>query len=154
MASTALTPGTHEKLVPFWRGTSPTEFRGWFTTHSDRIRSVMGPLGAGGVLLTAASAATQVGDGRRPGAASVTAAAATAGVVAITLGVSEPANHRFTGGALTDAETDDLLRRWGSWHRVRVGLGVLAAVAATVAVATPDRPTVGRSPRRTIWTER
>src|SRR5688572_29691255 len=58
-------------LVPFWRGTSPTEFRGWFTTHSGRIRSVMRPLGAGGVLLTAASAATQVGDGRRPGAASV-----------------------------------------------------------------------------------
>ncbi len=121
-------------LVPFWRGTSPADFRRWFTTHSDRIRLLMGPLGGGAALLTAASAAVQLGDGRRPAATSLTAAAATAGVVAITLAVNEPANHRFTGGALTDAETADLLRHWDSWHRARVALGVLATVAATLAV--------------------
>ncbi len=121
-------------LVPFWRGTSPADFRRWFTTHSDRIRVLMGPLGGGAALLTTASAAMQLGEGRRPASASMTAAAATVGVVAITLAVNEPANDRFTGGALTDAETEKLLRRWDSWHRVRVALGVLATVTATVAV--------------------
>ncbi len=132
-------------LVPFWRGTSPADFRRWFTTHSDRIRMLMGPLAGGAALLTAASAAMQLGDGRRPAATSLTAAAATAGVVAITLAVNEPANHRFTGGALTDAETEKLLRQWDSWHRVRVALGVLATVAATVAVTRTDQ--AGRRPR-------
>ena len=131
-------------LVPFWRGTSPADFRRWFTTHSDRIRRLMGPLGGGATVLTAASAALQLGEGRRPAATSLTAAAATAGVVAITLAVNEPANHRFTGGTLTDAETEELLRRWGSWHRVRVALGVLATVAATVAVTRTDQ--AGRGP--------
>ncbi|WP_222269384.1 anthrone oxygenase family protein [Modestobacter marinus] len=128
------------------RGSSPAEFRRWFSTHSDRIRSVMAPLGVGAALLTAASSAAQARDGRRPGPASLAAAAATAGVVAITLTVNEPANHQFTGGALTDVETEELLRRWDSWHRVRVGLGVLAAVAATVAVTGPDHSRRGRRP--------
>jgi cytosine/adenosine deaminase-related metal-dependent hydrolase len=75
----------------------------------------------------------------------LTAAAATAGVVAITLAVNEPANSRFTGGTLTDAETEELLRRWDSWHRVRVALGVLATVAATVAVTRTEG--AGRGPR-------
>ena len=34
-------------LLPLWRGSPPAEFRQWFTAHSDRIRSVMIPLGAG-----------------------------------------------------------------------------------------------------------
>ena len=126
-------------LVPFWRGMSPADFRRWFTTHSDRIRKLMGPLAGGAALLSAASAAMQLGDGRRPAATSLTASAATAGVVAITLAVNEPVNHRFTGGALTDAETGKLLRQWDSWHRVRVALGVLATVAATVAVTRIDQ---------------
>jgi hypothetical protein len=132
-------------LVPFWRGTSPGDFRRWFTTHSDRIRRLMGPLGGGATVLTAASAAVQLSEGRRPAATSLTAAAATAGVVAITLAVNEPANSRFTGGTLTDAETEELLRRWDSWHRVRVALGVLATVAATVAVTRTEG--AGRGPR-------
>ena len=32
-------------LVPFWRGTSPADFRRWFTTHSARSRSVDRSLG-------------------------------------------------------------------------------------------------------------
>jgi hypothetical protein len=121
-------------LVPFWRGTSPAEFRRWFSAHSARIRSVMGPLGASAGVLTAAAAVAQLAEGRRGGRAAWTAAAATAGVVAITLAVNEPINHRFTGGTLTDDETDRLLRRWHGWHRVRVALGVLATLTATVAV--------------------
>ncbi len=134
-------------LVPFWRGTSPEGFRQWFATHSERIRGLMGPLGAGAGLLTAASAATQLAAGRRPTTPSLTAAAATAGVVAITLTVNEPANHRFTAGGLTDAETTDLLRRWESAHRVRVALGVLATVAATSAI-TQLRTEPSRRSRR------
>jgi hypothetical protein len=133
-------------LVPFWRGTSPAEFRRWFTTHSDRIRTLMGPLGAGAALLSAASAATDVVGGRRPPAPSLISAAATASVVGITLTVNEPANHRFTGGALSDPETSDLLRTWDRAHRVRVALGVLATVTATVAATRTDQAGRGRRP--------
>jgi hypothetical protein len=64
------------------------------------------------------------------------AAVATGGVIAITLAVNEPANHRFTDGPLTDGETRDLLRTWARWHSVRVVLGLVAAAAATTAVAS------------------
>ena len=124
-------------LLPFWRGLPPVDFRQWFTAHADRIRSLMIPLGAGAGVTTAASAAVQVARGHCGGAASVAAAAATAGVIAITVTVSEPANHRFTGGGLTDEETTDLLRTWARWHHVRVALGLVATVAATSAAQGP-----------------
>jgi hypothetical protein len=119
-------------LVPFWRGTSPAEFRHWFTEHSNRIRALMVPLGAGAGIVSIASAATQHVEHRNR--AAVVAAAATAGVVAITVTVNEPANSQFTAGTLTDGETRDLLDKWARWHHLRVGLGVVAAAAATLAL--------------------
>ena len=62
------------------------------------------------------------------------AAAATAGIIAITVTVNEPANAQFTAGTLTDGETRDLLDKWARWHHLRVGLGVVAAAAATLAL--------------------
>jgi hypothetical protein len=121
-------------LLPFWRGMHPAEFRDWFTAHSNRIRTLMIPLGAGAGIVTAASAATHLGGKHRDNAASV-AAAAAAGVIAITVTVNEPANHQFTGAQLTDAQTRDLLNRWARWHHLRVVLGVLAAAAATWAMS-------------------
>ncbi len=108
-------------LVPFWRGVPPARFREWFTAHADRIRALMVPLGAGA-----------------GGAAVASAAAATVGVVGITVTINEPANHRFTTGALTDTATTELLDRWARWHHVRVALGLAATVAAGVALAQRD----------------
>jgi hypothetical protein len=126
-------------LVPFWRGAPPADFRDWFAAHSGRIRALMVPLGAGAGVVGAASAVVQLVQGRRESApASVAAAGATAGVVAITVTVNEPANHRFVGGALTDSETAELLGRWARWHDVRVVLGLAAAVAAALALAHHD----------------
>ncbi len=119
-------------LLPFWRGSSPAEFRQWFTAHSDRIRSVMIPLGVGAGAVSTAHALTQVAD-RRPNTAAITAAATTLGVIAITVIVNEPANHRFTAEALTDAETRTLLDRWARWHHLRVALGMIATTAAAFA---------------------
>ncbi len=122
-------------LVPFWRGVPPAEFRRWFAAYSDRIRALMVPLGAGAGVVAGASAVASVVQ-RRPGApASVVAAGATAGVVAITVTVNEPANHRFAGDALTDGETVELLDRWARWHDARVVLGLAATVAAASALA-------------------
>jgi hypothetical protein len=118
-------------LVPFWRGMSPAEFRPWFSEHSDRIRTLMVPLGAGAGIVSIASAATQQVERRN---AAVVAAAAAAGVIAITIPVNEPANSQFTAGALSDGETRDLLDKWARWHHFRVGLGVVAAAAATLAL--------------------
>jgi hypothetical protein len=119
-------------LLPFWRGSSPSEFRQWFTAHSDRIRNVMIPLGVGAGAVSTAYALTQVAD-RRPDAAATTAAATTLGVIAITVTVNEPANHQFTAGALTDAETRNLLDKWARWHHLRVALGIVATTAAAFA---------------------
>ncbi len=125
-------------LLPFWRAAAPADFRRWFTANADRIRALMIPLGAGAGAACTASAVGQVVEGRRTVPASTLAAAATVGVIAITVTVNEPANHRFTGGTLTDPETTDLLRTWARWHHVRVLLGVVATVAATVALADRD----------------
>jgi len=76
-------------LLPFWRGVPPEQFRTWVAAHSDRIRALMIPLGAGAAAVNAASAVVQTAKGPRAGAASVGAAAA-AGVVAITITVNEP----------------------------------------------------------------
>jgi hypothetical protein len=119
-------------LLPFWRGSSPGEFRQWFTTHSGRIRNVMIPLGIGSGAVSTAYALTQVAD-RRPNGAATTAAATTLGVIAITVTVNEPANHQFTAGALTDAETRSLLDRWARWHHLRVALGIVATTTAAFA---------------------
>ncbi|MGY1593203.1 anthrone oxygenase family protein [Geodermatophilus sp. SYSU D00708] len=126
-------------LVPFWRATSPAEFREWFTAHSGRIRALMVPLGAGAVLSGAASAAAQVTARHRSAPAAVVAAGAVAGVVAITAAVNEPANHRFVAGELTGPETTQLLGRWTRWHHVRVVLGLVATGAASLAL-TQCRP--------------
>ena len=121
-------------LLPFWRGIPPADFRRWFTAHAHRIRAVMIPLGMGaGVASTVSTSAHLAGHGRSSGA-SATATAATLGVIAITVAVSEPANHRFTAGELTDTETRDLLQKWARWHHVRVVLGLAATVAATTAI--------------------
>ncbi len=119
-------------LLPFWRGSSPAEFRQWFTAHADRIRNVMIPLGVGAGAVSTAYALTQVAD-RRPNGAATTAAATTLGVIAITVTVNEPANHQFTAGTLTDAETRNLLDRWARWHHLRVALGIVATTAAALA---------------------
>ncbi len=119
-------------LLPFWRGSSPAEFRQWFTAHSDRIRSVMISLGVGSGAVSTAYALTQLAD-RRPNTAATTAAATTLGVIAITVTVNEPANYKFTAGALTDAETRNLLDRWARWHHLRVALGIVATTAAAFA---------------------
>ena len=119
-------------LLPFWRGSSPAEFRRWFTAHSDRIRSVMIPLGVGAGAVSTAYALTQVAD-RRPDGAATTAAATTLGVIAITVTVNEPANHQFIARSLTDDETRNLLDKWARWHHLRVALGMIATTAAAVA---------------------
>jgi Domain of unknown function (DUF1772) len=121
-------------LLPFWRSVPPEEFRRWFTANAPRIRALMVPLGAAAGAAGVATAVTEASASRRPGPASLTAAVATIGVVAVTVAVNEPANARFTGGSLTDAETRDLLASWARWHHVRVGLGVVAAVAAAAAL--------------------
>jgi hypothetical protein len=86
-------------LLPFWRSVPPAEFRRWFTANAPRIRTLMVPLGAGAAIVSVASAVTDGLLVRRRSRASLTAAAATVGVVAVTVTVSEPANHRFTGGS-------------------------------------------------------
>ncbi len=121
-------------LLPFWREAPPADFRAWFAAHSSRIRNLMIPLGVGTGAAGVLSAVAHLAEGRRSAPMSVAAAVATLGVVGITVTVNEPANHEFTGGALTDAETADLLSRWARWHRVRVTLGLLAAVAAAATL--------------------
>jgi hypothetical protein len=124
--------------------------------HSGRIRALMVPLGVGAGLASAASAVAQVTDRQRSGPAAAVTAGAAAGVIAITATVNEPANHRFVSGELTGPETTDLLNRWARWHHVRVGLGLVATGAATLAVAqrSDDSARPGslrrraRSPRR------
>jgi uncharacterized membrane protein len=122
-------------LLPFWRAMPPADFRRRFTANAHRIRAVMIPLGMGaGVAGVVSTGAQLIGHG--PGSrASAAATAATAGVIAITVTVSEPANHRFTAGTLTDTETRDLLQTWARWHHVRVVLGLAATVAAASALA-------------------
>jgi hypothetical protein len=80
----------------------------------------------------APAAAQQVAEHRN--SAAVAAAAATAGVIAITVTINEPANSQFTAWALSDCETRDLLDKWARWHHLRVGLGVVAAAAAALAL--------------------
>jgi hypothetical protein len=126
-------------LVPFWQGLPAPEFRAWFTEHSPRLRRLMVPLAGGAALTSVGAAAAQIAapDGAR-GSASM-AAAAGAGVVAVTLAVNGPANRSFVEAQLTDQETKELLARWKRWHDVRVALGLLGAVASARALSASRR---------------
>jgi uncharacterized membrane protein len=126
-------------LLPFWRGMPPADFRRWFAAHADRIRSLMIPLGVGAGVTGVASAVADVVAHRPSGSRSVVAAATTVGVVAITVAVNEPINHRFVDADLTDTETERLLRTWAGWHHVRVALGLAAAAAAASALPRRTR---------------
>jgi hypothetical protein len=117
-------------LLPFWRGLPPSEFRRWFRSHSGRIRRLMVPLGTTAAASAIATAATEAAVDRRPATTSVIAAASTAGVVAVTVTVNEPANEKFVQPDFDDDETSRLLARWARWHDFRVALGVLGAIAA------------------------
>jgi hypothetical protein len=59
-------------------------------------------------------------------------------VVAITVGINEPANAKFAQLDFDDAQTSELLRRWARWHDARVALG-LVATAAALWTATSSR---------------
>src|SRR3712207_46446 len=83
-------------LLPFWRTVPPADFRRWFSAHSGRIRTLMVPLGAGAGVAALGSAATRAAAARGSDPASLTAAAATAGVIAITVAVNEPADRKST----------------------------------------------------------
>ena len=49
-------------LVPFWRASSPAEFRAWFAAHSGRIRALLVPLGAATGIACTASPAVRVAE--------------------------------------------------------------------------------------------
>src|SRR5438552_3407732 len=66
-------------LLPFWSGLPPVELRTWFARHAGRTGALMFPLG-GAAMGAAAGAWLAVG-----GRWSSLAAAAAAGVVAVTL---------------------------------------------------------------------
>jgi hypothetical protein len=123
-------------LVPFWQGVPPREFRTWFGRHSRRIRALMVPLGAAGVGTAIVTTAVEATTDGAPGSA-VVAAGASAGVVAVTMRVNEPANEKLEQIDFDDAETTALLERWARWHDLRVGLGLLATVAAAKTAASP-----------------
>ncbi|TMA38163.1 MAG: DUF1772 domain-containing protein [Deltaproteobacteria bacterium] len=125
-------------LLPFWSGLPPVELRTWFARHAGRTGALMFPLG-GAAMGAAAGAWLAVG-----GRWSSLAAAAAAGVVAVTLLVNEPANRRFAAPAyyMSDADTVALLGRWRRWHWVRVALGLVAFVAALRVLAGAVAPSV------------
>lgn len=120
-------------LVPFWQGLPPAEFRAWFAKHADRIRALMLPLGAAAAATSAGATAARVVTGEAARASSVAAVGAVS-VVAITVAVNEPANHKFASEELGDEETASLLKRWARWHDVRVAVGLIAATAAVRAL--------------------
>jgi Domain of unknown function (DUF1772) len=122
-------------LVPFWQGVPPREFRTWFGRHSRQIRALMVPLGAAGVGTAVVTTAVEATTDGAPGSA-VVAAGASAGVVAVTMRVNEPANEKFEQIDFDDAETAALLERWARWHDLRVGLGLLATAAAAKTAAS------------------
>jgi hypothetical protein len=117
-------------LVPWWQSLPPSEFRAWFRKNGKRIGAVMIPLGVSSAVTVTGGAAVD----RRYG--SKLAAAATVGVVGITLAVNEPLNERFWADDLmTDDEISAALDRWTGWHNARVALGVVAIVAAARRLA-------------------
>jgi uncharacterized membrane protein len=112
-------------LVPWWQRLGPSEFRAWFRENGKRIGIVMIPLG---VASMAAVTGAAVLDRER---GSKLAAAATAGVVGITLAVNEPLNERFwSDEPMADDDTTEALARWARWHNARVVLGVVAVLSA------------------------
>ena len=117
-------------LLPWWQDLPPAEFRAWFRKNGKRIGGVMIPLGVGSVVSVTGAAVLD----RRRG--SKLAAAATAGVVGITVAVNEPLNERFwSAEPMTDHEMTAALARWARWHDLRVALGVVAVVAAARRLA-------------------
>jgi hypothetical protein len=54
------------------------------------------------------------------------------------LAVDEPADHTFTAGTSTDAETGKLLGRWARRHRARVVLRPAGARAAAATLMDED----------------
>ena len=115
-------------LVPWWRNMAPSEFRAWFSAHGKRIGGVMIPLG---VWSFVAATGAAVLDRQR---GSTLAAAATAGVVGVTVAVNEPLNERWwSDEPMSDDEVSASLDRWTRWHDARLVFGLVAVVAAARA---------------------
>lgn len=117
-------------LLPFWQESSPREFRAWFAAHSERIRSLMVPLGTAAAATAMTTAVGQAASGGGARTSAGVAAVSAAGVGVVTYAVNEPANHQLVREDLDDEETLRLLHRWARWHDVRVALGLVGALAA------------------------
>jgi len=120
-------------LVPFWRSLRPESFLAWYRQHAALLLRFYGPLEvvAAGLTLLAALVAWLGGGGG-------SGLLATSAVLAVLVLTAFPvyfqrANASFAQATIATADVGTELRRWASWHWVRVALAVAAFVLAVLA---------------------
>lgn len=121
-------------LVPVWRSMPADVF---FAAHADyglRLYRFFAPLTIVATVGASAAAVASLGTswpGRWP---TVAAGVLTLAMLVLYVGYFRAANERFAQGRMTAEELSRELTRWASWHRVRVGLGLVAFGAALLGV--------------------
>jgi hypothetical protein len=120
-------------LVPFWRSLAPESFLAWYRQHAALLLRFFAPLEIGAAAL-AVLAALVSWFGGQPGSGLLAVSAVLSVLVLAAFPLYfQRANASFAEGTIATAQVDAELRRWSSWHWVRVALAVAAFTAAVEA---------------------
>src|SRR5262245_26900729 len=89
-------------LVGFWKSLSPSDFQGWFASHSHRLGQLMIPLGVGSIAVTLAAVVACWRGSVTCRRWLLVAAISTIGVMVTYPIFFEATNHTFVRGGLSD----------------------------------------------------
>lgn len=121
-------------LVPFWRSLRADDFLAWYRQHAALLLRFFGSLEIVAASLTLGAAlAGWLADGAASALLVLAALLAMLVLVLFPL-YFQRVNASFAQGTIAPAEVAAELRRWSSWHWVRVGLAVGAFVLTVEAL--------------------
>ena len=121
-------------IVSFWKSLSPSDFQGWFASHSHLIGRLMIPLGTGGIVVSvAAFVACWSGPATRRRWLFI-AALSSIGVMVTYPIFFAATNESFVRGGLSDSAVRSLLDWWAFWHWIRTGFGIVGFFSALRAL--------------------
>ena len=120
-------------LVPFWQSLEPEAFLAWYRQHGALLLRFFGPLEVIAACLAVVAALVSWSEEESgSGLLAVSALLALLVVAAFPL-YFRRANASFAEATIATVDVGAELRRWSSWHWVRVMLAVAAFAMAVVA---------------------
>lgn len=125
--------------VPYWRSLAPSEFFSWYAANDRRLIGYFRPLTSitALVALLAAVVCWWTNDAGRWYA--TLSAVLLIVMIVLFFAIFREINESFAHATVAPAELPDALRRWGTWHTVRILLSMVALASSLLSLSSSPR---------------